>query len=258
MKRVIAVAFLGGLVACNSNTEQAEAPKNTDLITQNLKGKVETLEERTINFDSTGAMKGDSTLGTTSIDARGYTTHYIRKDSAGNITLDQTITRNPNGTVSEVKNMKDGKQLMRITIESDSAGNYTTAKTYDSTDTQDSYYTDLKSDEYGNVYAGKQYFMDGRIKATFDMKYEGPAFVGGVATDSTGKTSYQGTVTLNDKGDPASEHTTTLEKDSTVTRDITYKYENLDAQGNWTQRTTYDDKGKPTTVVKRTITYYKE
>ena len=100
--------------------------------------------------------------------------------------------------------------------------------------------------------------MNDKIKSTFDMKYDGPHFIGGTVTDSTGKTSYTGSVKLNDKGDPIEETTTTLEKDSTKTEVVTYKYDATDDKGNWTQRTTYNDKGKATKVIKRTITYFKD
>ena len=82
--------------------------------------------------------------------------------------------------------------------------------------------------------------------------------VTGTVTDSTGKTSYTGSVKLNDKGDPIEETTTTPEKDSTKTEVVTYKYDATDDKGNWTQRTTYNDKGKATKVIKRTITYFKD
>jgi len=63
---------------------------------------------------------------------------------------------------------------------------------------------------------------------------------------------------LNDKSDPIEETTTTLEKGSTKTEKLTYKYDTYDDKGNWVQRTTYNEKGKPSKIVKRTITYYKD
>jgi len=254
MKSVVMALLAVSLIACNSNQPR----KNTDLIQQNLKGKVQILEERTTNFDSSGKAKADSTVGISGYNAEGYNTTYTAKDSSGKITLSQTISHNSDGTTSEVKGTKDGKQTFRVTIETDGKGNYTTAKSYDSTDKQDSYYSDLKTNEYGITYAGKQHFMSGKIKSTFDMKYEGPNFVGGLATDSTGKPSYQGTVKLNEKGDAMEEHYTSREKDSTITKDLMYKYDSYDDKGNWTQRTTTDAKGKQTSIVKRTFTYYKD
>jgi inorganic pyrophosphatase len=49
-----------------------------------------------------------------------------------------------------------------------------------------------------------------------------------------------------------------MAKDSTTTKTTTFKYDSYDEQGNWTQRTTFDDKGKATKVIKRTHTYYKK
>ena len=261
MKRLIMAAFavsLISLTSCNSNQQTTEARKNTDLIQQNLKGKVQSFEERTVNLDSAGKMKADSSVAIINLNKEGYFTDYTTKDSSGKTTLNQTISHNADGMFSEVKNTKDGKQTYRLVTEADKNGNYTGGKTYDSSGKQDSYYTDLKTNEYGIVYAGKQHFMNGNTKSTFDMKYDGPNFVGGIATDSTGKPSYQGTVKLNDKGDAMEEHSTTREKDSTKTQNLTYKYDGYDDKGNWTQRTTYNDKEKPTVIVKRILTYYKD
>ena len=258
MKLVIIAALAVGLIACNSDQKTTEIRKNTDLIQQNLKGKVQTLEERTVNYDSTGGIKADSTLSSASFNEEGYITNYTSKDSSGKTTFEQTISHNADGTFSEVKNTKDGKQIFRLVTEVDKNGNYTGGKTYDSTGNQDGYYTDLKTNEYGIVYAGKQHFMNGNIKGTFDRKFEGANFVGGTSTDSTGKITYQGTVKLNDKGDAIEEHSTTREKDSTTTQNLTYKYDSYDDKGNWTQRTTYNDKGKPTSILRRIITYYKD
>jgi hypothetical protein len=257
MKKVIMAAFAVSLLACNSNLKTTEARKNTDLIQSNLKDKVQSLEERTVNFDSTGRMKADSTANISSFNEEGYITNYISKDSSGKTTLEQIISHNADGTVSEWKNTKDGKEVFRLTTEVDNKGNYTGGKTYDSTGKQDSYYTDLKTNEFGIVYAGKQHFMNGKLKSTFDMKYDGSNFLGGTATDSTGKTSYVGTIRLNDKGDAIEEHSTTREKDSTKTQNLTYKYDSFDDKGNWTQRTAHNDKGKPTIMVRRIFTYYK-
>ena len=258
MKTVIMAAFAVSLISCNSNQTTTETRKNTDLIQDNLKGQVQSLEERTVNFDSSGKTKADSSVSITSLNKEGYITNYISKDSSGKTTLNQILSHNADGTFSEVKNTKNGKQTYRLVTEVDKNGNYTGGKTYDSTGKQDSYYTDLKTNEYGIVYAGKQHFMNGNIKSAFDMKYDGPNFVGGTATDSTGKPSYQGTVKLNDKGDAIEEHSTTREKDSIKPQNLTYKYDSYDDKGNWTQRTTYNEKGKPTIIVKRILTYYKE
>ena len=59
---------------------------------------------------------------------------------------------------------------------------------------------------------------------------------------------------MNDKNDQEELSETVATKDSSKTTVTTYKYDNWDEQGNWTQQTTYNDK-EPTKVVKRIITY---
>lgn len=247
------------LVACNSNEKKAEeSAKNTDWLQQNLKGKVQTLRESVTNLDSTGNAKNDSTTNIYDFDAKGYLAKFVTKDSSGKATFEQTITHNDNGTMKEVVNVKNGKQIYKLEGESDSSGNYTGGKTYDSTGKQDGYFTDLKTNEYGVVYAGKQHFMNGKVKNSFDMKYDKYTYVSGQSTDSLGRTDYKGSVKVDDKGNPVDEISTTLEKDSSKTEHMTYKYDGYDDKGNWLQQTTYDDKGKPTKIVKRSYTYYKD
>ncbi|HUQ96710.1 MAG TPA: hypothetical protein VM010_03525 [Chitinophagaceae bacterium] len=248
--------------ACNdaSKTGTASAaPKNTDLIQQHLQGKVERLTETTYMTDSAGNMgKMDSVIVVTDFDEKGYITKYQEQDSTGKVRMEQTITHNAKGNFLEVKSMKDGRQTFRLVTELDSSGNYTGGKTYDSTGNQDSYYKDLKTNEYGIVYAGKRYGLNDKIKETFDMNYDKTNFLGGKTTDSTGKTAYEGTIKVNDKGYAIEETSTTRQKDSTKTEKMTYQYNSTDEKGNWTQRTTYNEKGKPTKITKRTFVYYKD
>ena len=259
MKRLIAfIAAAGMLIACNNSTEvkSASMAKNSDVVQQNLKGKVQHFEETSYTVDSTGNNKMDSLMNVSEFDEKGYQTTFQTKDSTGKVHMNQTVMHDAQGNVTEVKSITDGKQTFRLVTEIKD-GKYVGGNTFDSTDKKDSYYTDLATNEYGVVYAGKQHFMDGRIKATFDYKFDGPIYVSGSTTDSTGTVTYTGSVKVNDKGDPSEEMSTTREKGSTKTEKMTYKYDSYDDQGNWTQRTTFNEKGKPTKVVKRTFTYYK-
>ena len=257
MKKLVVFCLAASLIACNTKDKKTETAKNSDLIQQNLKGNVKQLDELTVNIDSTGKMKPDSSTTITEFDKKGYQSKNSTKDSSGKITSEQTISHNSDGTFKEMLTTKNGKQTFKLTTDVKD-GNYTGGKSYDSTGKQDSYYTDLKTNEYGIVYAGKQHFMNDKIKSTFEMKYDGPNFIGGTATDSTGKTTYTGSIKLDDKGNAAEETATTLEKGATKTEVFTYKYDSFDKTGNWTQRTTYNDKGKPTKIVKRSLVYFED
>jgi hypothetical protein len=247
------------LLACNNpaKVDSASMPKNSDVVQQNLKGKVKEFEEVSYTVDSTGASKQDSLISISQFDEKGYQPKYLTKDTTGKIHTEQTVTHDENGMFTEMVTMTNGKQTFRLTTEFKD-GKYTSGKSYDSTGKQDSYYTDLATNEYGIVYAGKQHFMDGRVKATWDNKFDGPIYVSGTGSDSTGKVSYTGSVKVDDKGNAIEEVSTTREKDSTKTEKMTYKYDSFDDAGNWTQRTTYNEKGKPSKIIKRTFTYYKD
>jgi len=259
-KFLLFLSTISLLIGCNNSAKvnAVSMAKNSDVTQQNLEGKVQRIEETSYAIDSAGVNKKDSLVNTNEFDEKGYQAKYFTKDSSGKIHTDQTVTHNENGTFTSMTTITDGKQTFKLTTEFDKDGKYTGGKSYDSTGKQDSYYTDLATNEYGIVYAGKQHFMDGRIKSTWDLKYDGIVYVSGTSTDSTGKVSYSGSVKVNDKGDPIDEISATREKDSTKTEKMTYKYDNYDDTGNWTQRTTYNEKGKPSKIVKRSFTYYKD
>src|SRR5258705_7125215 len=110
MKKFFLVLFAGILfIGCN-NEKKAETAKNTDLIQQNLKDKVQRFEEASYTVDSTGKSKMDSAINVTDFDEKGYQTKYTTKDPSGKITMQQTITHYDNGAAKEIVNMKDGKQ----------------------------------------------------------------------------------------------------------------------------------------------------
>jgi len=251
-KLLLCILVSASLTACTNK----QTPNNTSLIQQNLKGKVQTISEITINFDSTGNEKSDSTIKISDFNSDGYITTITSKDSSGSITEIQTIALNTNGTVSEVKKSKDGKQISRFKTELDKDGNYTGGKSYDSANNQDGYVTDFKTNEYGILYSGKEHLMNGKIKNSWDAKFEGPNFIGYNATDSVGRNS-NGTVKLNEKGDAINEIYNYYENDKAVTKNYNHTYDSYDNKGNWTQRSTFEQ-DKKTTIVKRVFTYYKD
>jgi hypothetical protein len=85
--------------------------------------------------------------------------------------------------------------------------------------------------------------------------------VGDVSKDSVGKITYTSKLVLNDKKDAAKVDETIIttdpktKKESTKNTITTYTYDGWDDHGNWTQQTTFNEKGKPTKIVKRIITY---
>ena len=94
---------------------------------------------------------------------------------------------------------------------------------------------------------------------TFEKNYIGKGMqVAGRYKDSTGKEVYNSKSELNDKGDISKTTEMNVTKDSTTNTVTTFKYDSYDEKGNWTQRTSYDGKGKATKVVKRSYTYYKK
>jgi len=260
MKKFLFVLSSVILFACNNDEKKNETAKNTDLHQQNLKGKVQTIEESGYAVDSTGKMgTKDSMTSFSEFDEKGYQTKTTTKDPSGKTKDETTVSHFDNGAAKNVVGTSNGKQTFKMEIEIDSAGNYSAAKAYDSTGKQTSYYKELAQDEFGNVLKGTEYNMDNKMISTFTNNYDQNGhFFGGSSKDSTGKETFHSVLKLNDKGDAIEMTTTTVTKDTTKTETVSYKYDSYDEKGNWTQRTTSDDKGKATKITKRTITYYKD
>lgn len=260
MKKIVCIISAGLLViACNNKKQEAEGSKNTDLISQNLKGKVKQIEESPYQADSAGKIGAmDSCcIDVQEFNEKGYNTNSVSRNSAGTIKSETTISHYDGGQVKEFVTMADGKKKNSFSIQIDKDGKYSGAQSYDSTGKMDSYYTDLKENEYGAVTEGKQHKPDSSIKSSFSSVYDKATFISGTNYDSSGKMSGSTKIKLNDKDDAVEVTSTKVMKDSTTTTVTTHKYNSYDDQGNWTQRTTFE-KGKATKIIKRAITYYKK
>lgn len=252
------------LAACNDQPKTAVASagstkKNTDLLSQNLKGRVERIEESTYAADSSGKMgKQDSTISISEFNEQGYQVKVTTKDLSGQVKEEQAMSHHPNGATREFSRMKNGKTIERWVIDLDSNGKYKKATIYDSTGKMSSYWTNITENEFGQVLSGTQYTTDNRLMSSFTNQYNGPLFIGGSSKDSTGRENYRNANKMDEKGYPMELSTTTINNDSTITETISFKYDSWDEKGNWTQRTEYNDKGKATKINKRTFSYYKD
>lgn len=249
------------LFSCkDSKKETSVEVKNNDWTSQNLKGMVKSTELSTYTPDSTGKTgEMDSCcIVTEEYDEKGYTTTSVRKDSKGNNGETTTMTRHDKGQMKSVSYSKDGKSNGGMEIDIDKDGKYSGARELDSAGKQVFYYTGITEDEYGQVTSGTRHKADSSVFGTFKNEYIKGIQVGNSYTDSSGKMLSSSKSELNETGDVVKTTETVTGKDSTTTTVTTYKYDSRDEQGNWTQRTTYNDKGKATKVTKRTLTYYKK
>jgi len=231
--------------------------KTNDLIQQNLHGRVQHLEETTFDTGSAGNNKMIA-IRIVDFDKDGYATKYIDKDATGKIVMNETAIHYSNGAIKEFLNAVDGKQISKMSIDIDKDGNYSAVKTFDSANRQDSYYSDIRENDSGIIYAAQQHFINGKLESGFDLKYDKANIVEGIYTDSLGKVSYSFTSKLNERGDAMDKVSTTFKDDAPQKEIITYRYDSYDAAGNWLRQTTYNNKNQPIQIVKRKCLYYKD
>lgn len=262
------IAFFGLtiflLIAGCNQKQPASTVSNaiTDLAGENLKGNVTMVETDYYNVDSTGKTGPLDEKDIEKFDSSGYSVSSVSMNGKDSIKTQTTLQRNANGFVTNFQTTgANNEKKSALTIDYDSTMKYIDAKSYDSTGKMDSYYEDLTSNKFGQVTGGKQFHPDSTLKMTFANELDSIFYVGGISKDSTGKVTYTSKVVLNDKKDPVKLDETNVTTDpktkaeSTKNTTTTYTYDSWDSHGNWTQQTTYNEKGKPTKIVKRIITY---
>jgi len=190
-------------------------------------------------------------------DDNGFSSKYITKDAKENMKSEQTFTHNDDGLFTGMTTMTNNKKTSSMSVDI-ADGKYVRAKAIDSTGKMESYFDSITTNEFGEMTGATERHSNSTVKGSFKSRYNKQFFVGNESKDSTGNVSYRSSVKLNEKNDQEQLTETNISKDSTTTTVTTYKYDGLDEQGNWTQRTTYNDKGKPTKIIKRTIIYADE
>ncbi len=259
-KFLIVIAGLFILSCNNENDKKADSGMvPSDLIQSELKGDIAMIEETPYKVDSAGAMGAmDSCcISIEEYDENGNQAKFTSKTSDGKISSEGIMTRHPNGAWKGMTNMKDGKMQSSMETMMDDKGMYTSAVAKDSAGNLDLYYTDITQTDFGGVTGWKQYDKDSVFRMSGESKYDKYRQIEFKSLDSVGVLKSSGTTKYNDKGEEIERSFTNVGKDSTTTTVTKFTYESHDEMGNWTQRTTWDDKGKATKIVKRTYTYRK-
>lgn len=230
------------------------------MLADNLKGKVEQSIDTTYKADSTGKIgeQDSCCVITQKYDKIGYGTENISDNKNGTENYETAFTHDDKGNVKSVKTTKNGKLLTLISIQVDKDGKYSGAQSYDSINKMDSYYTDLTSNDYGQLTSFKQFKPDSTLKMSVASTFDKQLFTGNSVKDSSGKETYSSKIKLDDKNNVIENATKEVTKDSTINKTTKYRYDSFDDKGNRTQRTEMDENGKPVKIVKRTITYYKD
>jgi hypothetical protein len=257
MRKLSITVVILAFMACNNQPSQKATTnvQKSEYGYSNLKGKVESIETKTVNFDSTGKVKVDSTQSLDAYNKDGNLVKKTIKDNSGTTTIHENAYY-AHGFMKEEKTTVNGTVQVRLTIDSFVNGQHVAAKIWDSTGKQIGY-CDAINNEYGLLNRSKCFFMNGKLQFAWETKFDGPLIIGSSHTDSAGNVIRQSTIKRNDKGDEVEEHYSRFEKGDTTTNKLTHKYDSYDEKDNWTQQNTYKN-GKLISVTKRAITYYKD
>ncbi|MEO8764592.1 MAG: hypothetical protein ABI416_09915 [Ginsengibacter sp.] len=257
--RNFSLFLIASLFAFSCGESKHEASKTSDLLADNLSGKVEQAVQTSYKADSTGkAGEQDSCcVITNSYDEKGYSSAYASVNKAGTDKEETTFSHDDNELFTGQKTSKNGKPIGMLAVENVD-GKPHVARSFDSANKMDFYFTDITMNEYNRLLGYKQFKPDSSLKTSTEVTYDKQFYKGQITKDSVGKEVYSSTVKLDDKNNMIESTTKEVTKDSTINKTSKYHYDSFDDHGNWTQRTESDEKGKPVTIAKRTITYYKE
>ncbi len=251
------------LASCNEKKSESIVPKAIpDLAGENLKGDITKVELETYLVDSTGKMGPLDGKSIEKFDSSGYSISYVNMNGKDSVKGKSKFEHNANGFMTSMETVgNNGEKKSAMTIDYDSSGKYNLAKSFDSTGKMDVYYSDITANKWAQVTGAKGYHPDSTLKMSFTNDFDSIYYVGGESKDSVGKVTYSSKIKLNDKRDivKLDEITVAMDtktkKDSTKNTVTTFTYETLDPHGNWIQQTSINEKGKPTKIVKRIITY---
>ncbi len=259
---LIIVAGLFLLISCNNAGDKSaeKKVKYVDLVNEQLKGDIESIEDTPYQVDSSGkATTMDSCcIEVTSYDENGNAVKYTSKDSKGTLKKESVYSRHESGLwIGGTDTKEGGKPTGSMKVGVDEKGQYTIAQAFDSAGKLDVYYTTVAQNEYGQVLGWKEYDKDSVFRQQGESKYDKNLFKEFTIKDSVGKIKNTSSSKYNDKGELIESSNTNITKDSTTTKVTKYTYEAHDDKGNWTERKEWNDKGKATKVTKRVYTYRK-
>ncbi|MEP6951858.1 MAG: hypothetical protein ABI863_21390 [Ginsengibacter sp.] len=249
---------LVSVIAFSCSETKKEMPKNTDLPSDNLLGKVEQTTEITYKTDSTGKAGEQDSCCVIALkyDEKGYASVSNSNNKAGTDNEENVYSHNDSGSFTGQKTTKNGKPLSSLTVQLDNGKPL--AKEFDSANKMTFYYTDIILNESERLMGFKQYKPDSTLKMSLSNTYDKQFLTGTIVKDSVGKETYSSDLKRDDKNNIIENLEKTVTKDSTTNKTTKYRYDSSDDKGNWTQRTEMNEKGKPVKITKRAITYYKE
>lgn len=259
MKKII---FLSAIItfSFSCNEKKQELPKNSDLLSDNLKGKVEQTVTTNYRVDGTGKIGDQDSccVVTVKYDKKGYLTEYTSSNKAGTDVDKETMTRYANGAMKDIKNSKNGNQTFAVSLKVDNDGKYISAEQLDSSNKLKYYFNEITQNDYGQLTGMKKYNADSTFGGTMADNYDKSKFTSGESKDSSGKVIQSSVSKYDDKNNIIESDVKNVVKDSTINRVTKYKYDSFDDQGNWTQRTETNGNGKLLKIIKREITYYND
>ncbi len=226
----------------------------TDLEQANIKGHVTKLVTETYKVDSLGQIGKLHTVTIEIFNKHGYTITDTTNDIMEKKKVVNFLTYNKNGSLSSLSTFENGKMQSKMLLKYDNS-KCLTIKIYDLNYNLGSYYDNITQTKQGLLLSLNSYNAKGKLTMSYVNDYDSIYQIKATATDSIGMLTSEVMINLTDKKYKESMLEVTYFKDSTITKYLSYKYENWDTTGNWIRQTVFNDKGKAIKIVNRIFSY---
>lgn len=243
--------------ACSDDGNSKPELVKSDMALAKISGQVYSIEEIPFRVDSNGKIVDtDSAYTITDYDTLGNIKSRTIRKSSGAIIEETFFERYENGMWKSSRTKKEGQTAGSAETTINRKWQYTDKLVYDETGKKIRSYSDITQNENGQILSWKLFNKDSifseEIIYTYDSLFlKTETLIKDMDGNAKSRTSY----IYNEKGE-LTEQTKTENlggvAEITVTR---YTYDTHDENGNWTQRTAWNDQGKALQVVKRTYSY---
>lgn len=226
----------------------------TDLEQANIKGRVTKLVTETYNVDSLGKARELVSVTIEIFNKLGYTSTDTARDFMEKNEVVNFLIYNENGSLASLSTFENGKKLSKMLLKYE-GDKCIAVENYDSKNKLESYYGNIQQTDFGLLSSLNSYDNNGNLTMSYANDYDSIYQISATARDSIGMLSSEIKINLTDKKYPENMLEVSYQKDSTITKYLSYKYENWDNEGNWIRQTVFDKKGNAIKIVNRIFDY---
>ena len=219
-----------------------------------IKAPIKQMRYSYIQIDSLGNPKPDSTNWIINFNEKGKRINQTRVVYPKKNVFRSEYDYFDNGIWKSLINYRNDTITQRFSVEKDKNTDYYIVKEYDSSGNQ-TYYRYEKYNKYNNLVAGTRYKVDGKINSTMEMETKGKKVLSGKMYNENNQLINEAYNSYNSDNEFIKSSSKRMVKDSLITSEMKYSYDNYDAYGHPQIRNIFEN-GKKVGVWKLSYSYF--